>query len=296
MRPPTEEPACSVIIPAYNAAAYVEQAIRSALDQRGVSVEVIVIDDGSTDTTPQVLAGFGDAIRVVQQQRGGPYRARNLGAKLARGQWLAFLDADDEWLPDKLARQLARVDEQTGLVYSDVLNFGDCDRVKERLSDSVPLQEGDVFEPLLLGNFIALSSVVMRRDWFERLGGFSESQQGVQDWDLWLRYAGEGGRVKVCREPLTRYRLHDGQMSNDVGRRTAERMDVIRRALKSLRGRMVSRGVARRAYAATLEISAWRTAPFQRWRAIGWYLRSASWWPWRLSPYKGILKCLLGRA
>jgi glycosyltransferase involved in cell wall biosynthesis len=289
-------PTCSAIIPAYNAAAYVGQAVRSALDQRGVRVEVAVIDDGSTDGTWEVLEGFGDAIRRVRQERGGPYRARNLGARLARGEWLAFLDADDEWLPDKLARQLALADERTGLVYGDVLNFGDCGRVKERVSDSVCFLEGDVFEPLLLDNFVILSTVLMRREWFERLRGFSESLQGVQDWDLWLRYAAEGGLVKVCREPVARYRLHAGQMSNDVERRTAERVEVIRRALRLPRGRAVSWGVARRAYAATLELSAWRAAPSQRWRAIGWYLRAAGCWPWRLSPYKGIVKCCLGRA
>src|SRR5438874_1191114 len=112
-------PDVSVIIPAYNCAAYIGPAIASALSQRDVAVEVIVVDDGSTDETWHVLERFGDAIRTLRQANAGPAAARNRGARSAAGAWLAFLDADDEWLPEKLARQLALVDERTGLVYTD---------------------------------------------------------------------------------------------------------------------------------------------------------------------------------
>ena len=100
-------PTVSVLIPVYNGEAFVENAIRSALDQRDVDVEVIVIDDGSVDRTPAVLAQFGDRIRVLRQQNAGHVVSRNNGSRLARGDWLAFLDADDEWLPDKLEHQVA---------------------------------------------------------------------------------------------------------------------------------------------------------------------------------------------
>src|SRR4051794_9507325 len=100
-------PAVSVIIPSFNAAPYLGQAIESALASGPIEVEVIVIDDGSTDGTAEVLEKFGSRIRTAKQDRGGPYRARNLGAQLARAEWLAFLDADDDWLPGKLEKQLA---------------------------------------------------------------------------------------------------------------------------------------------------------------------------------------------
>jgi glycosyltransferase involved in cell wall biosynthesis len=285
-------PTVSVIIPAYNAAAYVGQAISSALASRDVALEVIVIDDQSTDATWQVLEGFGDAIRKVSAPKGGPYKARNLGARLARGEWLAFLDADDEWAPDKLVKQLALANEQTGLVYTDRFNIGDCERVNLRQSDSVRLWEGDVFEPLLLRNFITLSSVMVRKSWFEKLGGFSEDHVGVQDWDFWLRFA-DGGVVKLLREPVTSYRFHAQQMSHQQDTRAAEREAVVRRALRSSRGRQVSWKVARQALANVWEIGAWQTSPCQRWKAIGWYLRAASYWPWKLELYKGIAKCCL---
>jgi glycosyltransferase involved in cell wall biosynthesis len=291
-----DSPTVSVIIPTFNGVAFISQAISSALLTRNVSVEVIVIDDESTDDTWQILEGFGDAIRKVQQSKGGPYKARNLGARLARGKWLAFLDADDDWFPDKLAKQLALADEGTALIYTDRLNFGDCSRVKERQSDSVQLFEGDVFEPLLLGNFITLSSVLIRRDWFERLGGFSELHVGVQDWDLWLRCASYGSVVKLLREPLTRYRIHEKQMSGDLDRRALERVAVVQRALLSQRGQQVTRKVARQALASVWEIGAWQAAQTHRFKAITWYVRAACHWPWKVQLYKGIVRCCLERA
>jgi glycosyltransferase involved in cell wall biosynthesis len=287
-------PQVSVIIPAHNARAFVSHAISSVLDSRDVKLEVIVIDDESTDDTWEVLERFGDAIRKARQPKGGPYKARNLGARLARGEWLGFLDADDEWTPDKLTKQLDLAEEQVGLIYTGCINFGDLSRIKERQSDSVTLWEGDVFEPLLLGNFISLSSVLLRKSWFDRLGGFCEDQQGVQDWDLWLRYAAHGGIVRLCREPLTRYRLHPNQMSNDLKARARERAAVIQRALALPHGRPIRRTTIRRALANSWELAAWNAQVSQRWISIGWYLRSAYYWPWNMRIYKGIVKCCLG--
>lgn len=288
-------PTATVIIPTFNASGYVAQAVASALASRDVSVEVIVVDDQSTDDTWRVLDDFGNAVCKLRQPKGGPYKARNLGARHARGEWLAFLDADDEWTPDKLAKQLAAADGRAGLIYTDRYNFGDCSRVKERQSDSVQLWEGDVFEPLLLGNFITLSSVLIQKSWFERLGGFSELHVGVQDWDLWLRYAADGGLVQLVREPLTGYRIHADQMSLDLDRRAAERLAVVRRALLSPRGQQVSRTTVRQALASVWQIGAWQAAPTRRGKAIAWFLQAARHWPWNLQLYKGIAKCCLGR-
>ena len=286
-------PLVSVIIPAYNSEAFIDQAVSSALASRDVSVEVIVIDDSSTDGTWAILESYGTAIQKVRQAKGGPYRARNLGARLARGEWIAFLDADDDWAPEKLSVQLAAADEGIGLIYTDRLNFGNLDRYKERQSDSVVLHQGDVFEPLLLGNFITLSSVLMRREWFERLGGFSLNHIGVQDWDFWLRYAAAGGLVKLCEEPLTRYRIHPNQMSSDLSERVHEREGVIHRALASARGGKVSRALARKAMSNSWELAAWQSLVTHRRKAMADYLHAAYYWPWNPRLYKGMLKCIL---
>lgn len=288
-------PNVSVIIPTFNGASYISQAVSSALMSRDVSVEVIVIDDQSTDDTWRILEGFAGKIRHLRQDRGGPYKARNLGARHASGEWLAFLDADDDWLPEKLAKQLGVADENTALVYTDRINIGDCIRVAKRQSDAVDLYEGDIFELLLLGNFVTLSSVIIRRDWFERLGGFSESHIGVQDWDLWLRCASHGDVVKLVREPLTRYRIHDNQMSSNLDERASDRWAVVQRALHTERGQQVSWKMARQALANVWVIGAWDAMPTHPRKAIAWYLRAAYYWPWNKQLYKGILKCCLGR-
>ncbi|MGB5160108.1 MAG: glycosyltransferase [Thermoanaerobaculia bacterium] len=291
-----DSPTVSVIIPSFNCAPYISQAISSALSSRGVSLEVLVIDDESTDGTWRILEGFGDSIRRFRQSKGGPYKARNLGSRLAQGQWLAFLDADDDWLPDKLAKQLAVADDETQLVYTDRFNFGDTHRVKKRQSEIGVLFEGEVFEALLLGNFITLSSVMIRKGSFEQLGGFSESHPGVQDWDLWLRCASLGYEVKVVREPLTRYRIHEHQMSGELDLRAAERVAVVQRALQTPRGQKVARRVSQQAMAGVWKVGAWDAARTRRWKAIGWYLRSAFYWPRDIQVYKEIVKCLLDRA
>ncbi len=289
-------PKVTTIIPVYNGAAYVGDAVRSVLAQRGVDGELIVIDDGSTDDTPKVLAAFGGAVRVVRQANAGHVKARNRAAALASGEWLAFLDADDDWLPDKLAKQLAVADADTALVYTDRVNFGGNERIAAVQSEGVRQYEGDVFEPLLLDNFITVSSVLMRRDWFERLGGFDEELLVCEDWDLWLRCAAEGGRARLCPEPLTRYRWHAGSMSDNQDRMCQGRLKVLGRALATPRGRRVGRGLARRARANVWQCSAWHAASAQRWKAVGWYLRAAWCWPWNAEVYKGIAKCCLGMA
>jgi glycosyltransferase involved in cell wall biosynthesis len=288
-------PTVSTIIPAYNAAAYIRQAVTSVLNQRDVSVEVIVVDDGSTDETGQILQEFGSSVRTLYQANAGHVKARNRGARIARGTWLAFLDADDEWLPEKLTKQLALADEQTGLIYTERLNFGDCQRVAERQSKGQKLWEGDVFAQLLMGNFITVSSVIIRKEVFEELGGFEEDLLVCEDWDLWLRYAARGGRVRVCREGLTRYRWHEGAMSHNLERMLHGRLKVLERALALPRGKALPESFVRRAISREWEISAWYAALVQPRKALAWYLRSALYWPWNVSTYKGMVKCLLGR-
>ena len=287
-------PEISVIIPAYNAARYIREAVESALAQQGVDQEIIVIDDGSTDETPQILESFGALIKSVHQTKAGGGAARNHAARLATGQWLAFLDADDLWLPHKLQRQLALVSDEIGLIYSDCHNFGDTQRVDSRQSDGVDLHEGDVFEQLLLNNFITLSTVMMRKSWFDKLGGFRENFALAEDWDLWLRYAAEAP-VRLCPEPLTRYRWHGGGVSKNALVMACHRATALERGLALPRARHISRQLVNRARANVWECSAWFAAASHPRAACASYLRSLWYYPWNLRAAKGVVKCMLGR-
>jgi len=252
----------SVIIPAHNAAAFIGEAIASALNQTYRNVEIIVVNDGSTDDTLRVLAPFADRIALFEQSEGCPAKARNRGARAASGSWLAFLDADDVWLPHKLERQLSRIEPDTVLVYSNRYNIGTLDGLPEIQSDLQPMYEGDVFlDLLLMGNVITTSSVLVRRDVFNELGGFSEDPAIplAEDWDLWIRVAAEHP-IAVCAEPLVKYRLHPAGASHDVERMNQSRSVIVERAL-------------------TLEA----------------YSRARLWWPFDWGSYKDVLRVCLGR-
>ncbi len=289
-------PCVSAIIPVFNGAAFISEAVTSALEQTHTNMEIIVVDDGSTDNTPELLAEFGDQIRVIRQANTGHVVARNNAAKVAKGEWLAFLDADDIWFPKKIEKQLAIVNAcNEGLVYTDRENFGHITRVKKRLSDAMPLFEGDVYEKLLEGNFITVSSVMIRKDWFERLGGFDPELKVCEDWDLWLRYSEIGGLTRLCPEPLMRYRWHLTSMSHNFEKMLEGRLRVIRKTLQSPRGKGASKSIANRAIANAWKASAWTAAETNPRKAVGWYCRSAWIWPWDAEVFKEILKCCIGK-
>lgn len=289
-----KKPIVSVIIPTYNAAEYVRDAIGSALSSTRIPLEVIAVDDGSTDGTLQILESYGDSIRRFRQPNGGPYRARNLGAKYARGSWLAFLDADDKWERDKLEKQIECAEIDTAMVYSDCRNIGDTSHVKPLQSDSTAMFEGRIFTHLLMDNFISLSSVMIRKSWFDRLNGFSLNARGVQDWDMWLRVTGAGGNVKLCREPLTLYRHHAGQMSTSVEDRLHDRLSVLERALQQPAAQQVSRREIRKAFASVFAVSAARVAQVSPWCGLRLYLQAATYWPFNQYRLRQTVKCALG--
>ena len=192
MKPTLEQPAVSVVIPAYNAAWCVGKAIDSVLAQDFRDFELIVVDDGSTDETAAVLSGYGDAIRVVHQANGGMSHARNAGIRAARGEFIAFLDADDWWLPGKLGNQIELMRSNTGIGFSST-----AARVEDpegRLLNAWPCSpcETSFLAHLFQGNAgIAggSSALMVRRALLEKTGGYDETLGGVEDADLWIRLA-----------------------------------------------------------------------------------------------------------
>ncbi|MGD1155383.1 MAG: glycosyltransferase [Terriglobia bacterium] len=205
-------PTVSVVIAAYNAARWIAETLDSVLAQTFRDFEVIVVDDGSTDQTPEAVAGYKDRIRYLRKENGGQPSARNVGIHAACGSYIAFVDADDLWLPEKLQLQMELFSRRPDLawLHCDAIAFdGDTGQELYKASDLTKLYTGDILRPLLLGNFISSPTPVIRRDVFGAVGYFDESpdSQIGEDWDMWLRIAAKC-RVEFVDRPLARYRCH----------------------------------------------------------------------------------------
>jgi len=185
--PMTIPPRVSVVIPTRDRRDMVVEAVESVLAQRTVAPEVIVVDDGSLDDTAGVLERFGLAIRCVRTPAAGVSAARNAGARLARGEWLAFLDSDDFWLPDKLAVQLAFHDRHADVAVSQTEEIWIRDGIRVNACRHHAKPAGDIFIPSLRRCLVSPSAVMIRRSLFEESGGFDESLPVCEDYDLWLR-------------------------------------------------------------------------------------------------------------
>jgi glycosyltransferase involved in cell wall biosynthesis len=220
-------PRVSVVIPAFNAARFLRESVKSALCQVHVPHEVIVVDDGSTDDTPRVLLELAARITILHQPNRGVSAARNSGAEKASGELLAFLDADDVWLPHKLARQVARMQSygDAGLVHCGVRMI---DLDGRPLGERLDGMEGSLApDTLFFGRGVILaagSTALIPRDVFTEAGGFDDALSTSADWDLCHRIA-RRRPVAFVREALVLYRQHDGNMHRNV--RVMER-DMLR--------------------------------------------------------------------
>lgn len=215
----------SVIIPAYNAAKYLRETLDSVFAQTYPFFEVIVVDDGSTDATPSILTEYSDRIQVLNQSNRGSAAARNFGAKHAKGKWLAFVDADDIWLPSKLALQIDRCG-QYDISHTDSMCFGETLAMEVRRSSFETPYWGNVLEKLLVRNFITNSSVIVRREVFFLHGGLDESLGGVEDWALWSKICAEH-ELGYLPEPVVRYRIHRQSKSMQSRKRILDHLRII---------------------------------------------------------------------
>ena len=212
-------PLVSVIIPTYNRADLVRQALASVKAQTYRDFEIVVVDDGGTDGTCEVLSAWRE-IRVLRHaRRRGVSAARNTGIAAARGQWLAFLDSDDLWLPDKLARQISWLEGQPELLMCQT----DETWVRRGVRVNKPLSHrkvaGRIFLPSLARCMISPSAVILNRRLFADHGGFDETLPAAEDYDLWLRLTWRY-EVGLVDEPLVIKRGgHPDQLSGPVGPR-----------------------------------------------------------------------------
>jgi len=206
-------PDISVIVPTYNRAHLVAEAINSVLAQTLGSLEVIVIDDGSTDNTLEVLQTFNDVrIRVIHQHNMGIGGARNTGIRTARGKYIAFLDSDDIWLPELLATEVPVLEErpEIDIVYAKAQAMDATGNLKPQMLGTAERFPGEYLRSMLYGFFGCLPTTILRRECFDSVGLFDESLKGRVDWDMFLRIS-QYHQFHFINRVLARYRFHEGR-------------------------------------------------------------------------------------
>jgi glycosyltransferase involved in cell wall biosynthesis len=231
----------SVIIPAYNAEEFIEGTIQSALGVTSSAREVIVVDDGSTDRTSEICALFGDKIRYRRVENGGVSRARNIGAGMATGEWLLFLDADDLLLPEGPAMLLDTVTERSASVaYGQVIERqapGQKDRINgfDYIAGDPPHR---ALNGLYRGVIITPGSAIVRKSLHDRVGGFVTGYEPMEDRDYWIK-CGLLERVGYCSKPV----LDKTWRLSSHGSQHAKRIFRGQRAQRALRNWCQERGV-----------------------------------------------------
>ena len=212
----SEGPFVSVIIPTYNQAGYVGEAIRSVQQQTYTNFEIIVIDDGSSDNCWDVVAGFGDSVRYIRQENQGLAGARNTGIRAARGELIGLLDSDDQWLPGYLQAMLSLVERfpEASVFYSSAQAMDAEGRELPQFYGGPAVPPDKLYQVLLRANFLIPSTILMRREVIIEAGLFDQKLRSCEDWDLWLRILPEGIIVGTP-ECLVRYRIHGSSLSTN---------------------------------------------------------------------------------
>jgi glycosyltransferase involved in cell wall biosynthesis len=211
-------PKVSVVIPNYNYAYYLGHAVESVLSQTYRNLEIVVVDDGSEDASEQVIAGYGERVRLIKQKNQGVSAARNTGVRETRGELVAFLDADDLWTPSKLERQVRCYldDTDLGLVHCGV---DEVDVNGNHLGSQIDGMEGWVARELLLFQRAVIlgggSAMLVPRAVFETIAGFDTRLSTSADWDFCYRIA-RRKRVGFVSEPLVKYRVHASNMHSNI--------------------------------------------------------------------------------
>lgn len=198
----------SVIIPTYNRAGYLREAIDSVIAQSYRHVEILVVDDGSTDNTRELVHNYTSNIRYIYQENKGPSAARNNGIKNANGHFIAFLDSDDLWHPDKLAKQVAAFikNPSLGLLATGYENINTSyEMIKEIVLDDSELKHARRKE--IYKNFFATSSVMVKKTCFDKVGWFNEELHFAEDWEMWIRIL-KYYSFDYIPDLLMQYRVH----------------------------------------------------------------------------------------
>lgn len=240
----------SVVIASYNHAAFLCQTIDSALAQEWLPSEILVVDDGSTDATRSVLAAYKDvpSVRYMYVDHVGAAEARNIGWRSASHSTIAFLDADDWWLPTKLMAQLPLLGPEVGLVYCDTLRVDAQGKRLTRWQDTAPPIEGHVFVEQLLQNRIQTSTVVTTREVIDGVGGFDPTMTAWEDIDLWNRIAARYP-LAYTHSTLACYRMLPGSLSSRSLAMANGRMKSTEKLVDGPTGQLLTTSQKEQAYA-----------------------------------------------
>jgi glycosyltransferase involved in cell wall biosynthesis len=262
----------SAVVPAYNAARTIARTLESALTQTISDLEVIVVDDGSTDATREIVKGFDDPrVHLVSQENAGVASARNTGVAHCRGEWVAFLDADDIWLPNKLQRQLELMAAEPGCMASQGSAYFVDDELRPmKLRHCVPV-ENPLLTFLRFQNLPnAASSWIVRRKLLDQIGGFDPELVILEDWEFSLRLA-RYAKPLCIDEPLTLYRVHPGNRSRDLDIHIAPGFTVLGRLFSDPSLPTEVRAREREIYARFYTMLCGGAFRVHRWRACGYW-------------------------
>lgn len=224
-------PKVSVIIPCYNASATIRETLKSIKKQTFKDYEVIAVNDGSTDDTDNILASYAEKLngllKIITQINQGQAVAKNVGIRNSKGQFIAFLDSDDLWAPDKLEYQLAYMESRPhiGLCYTEGILINDKGD-KIGVVNALSSHRGNCFDKLLIKNNIIASSVMIKREILDRVGLFDEDFKACENWDMWIRIS-KVSQIEYIDRPLTYYRVHPKNMSKNIDKMYDYRVKII---------------------------------------------------------------------
>ncbi len=232
-------PLISVIIPVYNNAYFIAQALDSVLSQSITDIEVIVVDDGSTDESASIVQSYAvrdQRLKYIHQVNQGVAVSRNTGIKQSSGEFIAFIDGDDVWLPDHLKDLLHVMQghEEIGLAHANITTISESGEILRTLKRPTELLSGNIFKPLLLRDiFVILSTVMIRRQCCDKVGLFDEAltRLGSEDRDLWLRITFEF-KARYVDRIITHYRINSNGLSSNHENMVKGRLYVVEKLFR----------------------------------------------------------------
>ena len=284
-------PAVSVVMAAKNYANFLPEAVDSLLAQTFPDWELVIIDDGSTDATPAVVRRYlaDSRIRYFRSDVLGQSRAKNLGIGFSRGEFIAFLDADDAWFPTKLAEQveLMRANPTVGVTYTQRELIDETGHSLGFRTETLP--GGWVLPQIFLQNFVCFSSAVVRREVFDSVGVFDPTLDLSIDYDLWLRAAAHF-EFRPIQKVLVKYRTGHGNLSKKLADRVATALGIMNRAV-SQRLIDVPERVVAEGYASTCQTLGYVLRGSEPGTAALWYWRALIWPSRRTIALKGLIRC-----